>query len=55
MSEGSKESHATGDDETGLRLERRLLKTVAYQEEIGRLQMIKWKGPGIVVSKGWLS
>ena len=55
MSEGSGESHATGDVETDLRLERRMLETVTYQEEIGRLQMIKCEGPRIVVSKGWPS
>jgi len=38
-SESSGESHATGDVEADLRLERMMLETVTYQEEIGRLQM----------------
>ena len=38
-SESSGESHATEDVEADLRLERMMLETVTYQEEIGRLQM----------------
>ena len=33
----------------------RRLESVSYQEEIGRLQMIKWEGPGIVISERWPS
>ena len=55
ISESGGERYTIGDVEAGSRLVERMLGTVIYQEEIGRLHMIKWEGPGIVVSEGWPS
>ena len=55
MTESGGERDVFGDVEAGAGLVERTLGTVNYQEEIGRLHMIKWEGPGIVVSEGWPS
>ena len=43
------EIYAIEDVEAGSRLVERTLGTVIYQDKIGRLHMLKWEGPGIVV------
>jgi len=49
VTESGGERYMIGDVEPGSRLVERMLGAVIYQEEIGRLRMIKWEGPGIVV------
>ena len=52
MTESGGVRDVIGDVDAGAGLVERTLGTVIYQEEIGRLHMIKWEGPGVVVSEG---